>query len=337
MLTPAPFTFALMDQKHSDLLHQTISMAVQCPEPGLAASLQPLLARPGKRLRPMLAFGTAACGPAPDHAVTVKCAAALELMHLSSLIHDDLMDHAETRSGLPTLHTSAGAGAAIVGGDYLMGVGGRLVAEVSTQAAIVWQRAYIELCLGQARETANSYRTDVTMSEYLAAIRGKTAALTAASCRLGALCGGFGPVDVAAFARFGEAFGMVFQLVDDLMDVVATAEVWAKPVGQDVPNGVYTACVIATIEQARSDDDQFLRLLEPSMNPVQLDHVHDRVRRVGTARALELIDHYVHQAEQALAALPDSSALAALVSLPRGYVRQTVPQESTLIVPERVS
>ena len=338
MPTPTTLGLTTMDEELSELLQSTIATAGRCPEPGLDAGLNPLLTRPGKRLRPALVFSTAACGPAPDRTASAKCAAALELMHLSSLIHDDLMDRAESRSGLPTLHASAGPGAAIVGGDYLMAVGGRLVAEVSAEAAVVWQRAYAELCVGQARESANCYRTDVTMADYLAAIKGKTAALMAASCRLGALCGGCTPVEVDAFTRFGEAFGMAFQLVDDLMDLFGTAETWPKPVGQDVPNGVYTASVIAAIEHARdTGDHKFLRLLGPSMTAAQVGHVHERAHRVGRPSALALIDHHVRQAEQVLAGMPDSPALARLSALPRGYVTQAVRCESTSIIPEQVS
>ena len=336
-MTSALFGPTTIGREFSEFLQATIEAAGRCPDPGLDAGLHSVLTRPGKRLRPALVFGTAACGSEPDRAATAKCAAALELMHLGSLIHDDLMDHAATRSGLPTLHTSAGPGAAIVGGDYLLAVGGRLAAEVSAQAALVWQNAFAELCVGQARETANTYRTCVTIADYLVAIKGKTAALMAASCRLGALCGGLPNAEVEAFARFGEAFGMVFQLVDDLMDVAGTAEAWAKPVGQDMPNGVYTACVIAAIEHA-GDDDQVIRLLGPSMTPAQVDHVYAQARQVGTSRAMELIDLYVHQAEEALAELSDSPTRSVLAGLPRGYVTEAVfGVESTTIAPKRVS
>lgn len=326
MLTHPLLALTAIDR---ELFQSTIAAAGQCPEPGLDAGLRPLLDRPGKRLRPALVFATAACGPAPDRVAAAKCAAALELTHLSSLIHDDLIDRAESRGDLPTLHTSAGLAAAVVGGDYLLAVGGRLVAEVSAEAALVWHQAYADLCVGQARELANTHRTDVTTAEYLAAIRGKTAALMAASCRLGALCGGFGPAEVEAHARFGEAFGMVFQLVDDLMDVVATAESWAKPVGQDVPNGVYTAAVIAALEHS---DDRFRRLFGPSMAATQVDLVLDRARRIGTEPALDLIDKYVSEALGELAAAPAS---AALTDLPTAYVTQTLGR--ALIVTEQVS
>ncbi|QUQ63513.1 polyprenyl synthetase family protein [Kutzneria sp. CA-103260] len=326
MLTQPLLALAAIDR---ELFQSTMTTAGRCPEPGLDAGLRPLLARPGKRLRPALVFAMAACGSEPDRIAAAKCAAALELTHLSSLIHDDLIDRAESRGDLPTLHTSAGLAAAVVGGDYLIAVAGRLVTEVSAEAALIWHQAYADLCVGQARELANSHRTDVTTVDYLAAIRGKTAALMAASCRLGALCGGLGPAEVEAAARFGEAFGMVFQLVDDLMDVVATADSWGKPVGQDVPNGVYTAAVIAALEHA---DERFQRLFGPSMTPAQVDLVLDRARRIGTGPVLDLIDGYVREAGRELAALPAAPALA---DLPNTYVTKTLGR--AVIVTERVS
>ncbi|HEY4460154.1 MAG TPA: polyprenyl synthetase family protein [Pseudonocardiaceae bacterium] len=325
MLTPTALGLTALDPALSVHLEATIAAAGGCTEPWLDGGLRPLLARPGKRLRPALVFAVAACGPETDKVAAINCAASLELMHLSSLIHDDLMDEADTRGGLPTLHKSIGPGGAIVGGDYLLAVGGGLAAEVSAQAAVVWQRTYADLCLGQASETANRYRTDTTTADYLAVVRGKTAALMSAACRLGALCGGMAPAHVEACAEFGEAFGVVFQLVDDLMDVFSTDELWAKPVAQDVPNGVYTACVLAALDLATDDDGGRLRdLLGPAMTAAEVDRVYDHVRRVGIDFAVDLIDRYADRAREALGALPPSLRIATLAELPKRYLRTVV-------------
>ena len=324
MLTPTTLGLTALDPALARHLEATIARAVGCPEPWLGNGLRPLLTRPGKRLRPALLFATAACGPVTDRIAAVNCAASLELMHLSSLIHDDLMDEADTRSGVPTLHNTIGPEGAIVGGDYLLAIGGGQAAEVSGQAAVVWQRTYADLCLGQASETANRYRTDTTTADYLGVVRGKTAALMRAACLLGALCGGMPPAHVDACAEFGEAFGMVFQLVDDLMDVFSTDDLWAKPVEQDVTNGVYTACVQAALDMPTDDGRPLRDLLGPAMTTEAVHRVYEHVRRAGIDLALELVHRYTDHARRALATLPQSPALAAIAELPARYVEAVI-------------
>jgi heptaprenyl diphosphate synthase len=309
---------AVTDDLLKQRLESTIADAGRSGVPWLDAGMRPLLTRPGKRLRPALVFASAACGPAADMPAAVNCAASVELMHLSSLIHDDLMDDAATRSGVPTLHATIGRDAAVLGGDFLLAAGGRRAAEASGEAAGLWSRGYQDLCVGQARETSNRYRVDTTIPEYLAAVRGKTAALMSLACRLGGLCGGLTGPQVGALADFGDAFGMVFQLVDDLMDLVSTEQLWAKPVHQDMVNGVYTSSVLATLADPRSP----LRdLLGEKMNPTQIGQAHDYARAAGVAVTLDLIDDHVGRAEIAVEALPLSAARARLAALPRRYVR----------------
>jgi heptaprenyl diphosphate synthase len=309
---------ALTDDALKQRLELAITVAGRCGVPWLDAGMQPLLTRPGKRLRPALVFASAACGPAVDTSAAVNCAASIELMHLSSLIHDDLMDDSESRGGVPTLHVTIGRDAAVLGGDFLLAAGGRLAAEVSGQAARIWNRGYGDLCVGQARETSNRHRADTTIQEYLAAVHGKTATLMGVACRLGGLCGGLPEPQVDALAAFGEAFGMVFQLVDDLMDLVSTERLWAKPVRQDMVNGVYTACVIAASAGPRS---RLPDLLGATMTPAQIDQAHDYACEGGLAVTLDLIDDHVHRAEAALEVLPSSIARTRLAGLPRRYVR----------------
>ncbi|QUQ65527.1 polyprenyl synthetase family protein [Kutzneria sp. CA-103260] len=307
----------MTDSAVKERLESTIAVAGRCGVPWLDAGMRPLLTRPGKRLRPALVFAAAACGPDVDTDAAVNCAASVELMHLSSLIHDDLMDESVSRSGVPTLHVTVGRDAAILGGDYLLAAGARLAAEVSAVAARAWSGGYEDLCAGQAREMANCYRIDTTLDEYLAAVQGKTAALTSLACRLGGLCGGLSEPETDALADFGDAFGMVFQLVDDLMDLVSTEHLWTKPVRQDMVNGVYTAGVLAALARPQSP----LRdLLGERMTPEQVDTAHEYALDIGATATLDLIDDYVGRAESALGVLPASTARARLSGLPRRYV-----------------
>ncbi|GGU83054.1 geranylgeranyl pyrophosphate synthase [Lentzea flava] len=333
MLTPAELGLAVVDEEAGRLVEQRIASAGVCGQPWLDSALAPLLARPGKRLRPALVFAAAACGSNQDFRALVDCAASVELMHLSSLIHDDLMDSAAMRSGMPTLHVSIGPDAAVLGGDHLFAVGGSLAAGVSQQAALAWHRGYADLCAGQIRETANRYRVDTTVGEYLAAINGKTAALMRTSCELGALCGGLDDSVVAALGRFGEAFGMVFQLVDDVMDIVSTEQLWRKPVQQDLANGVYSACVLMALGRP---DSELHHLLAGDMSAEAIDRANRCAAAEGMRETLSLLERHVRMAETALDALPCSAASAHLLAAPRRYVagvleRSVAPEHRELI------
>ncbi|GAA3777192.1 polyprenyl synthetase family protein [Streptomyces phyllanthi] len=317
MLNPARLGLTLPDETLPERLETAIATAGHCPEPWLDSGLGPLLTRAGKRLRPALVFAAAGCGTAMDLAKAVSCAAAVELIHLSSLVHDDLMDDADSRGGVQTLHVSMGLEAAVLGGDHLMAAGGRLASAVSAAAADTCLEAYADMCTGQARETANRFRTDVTVDGYLHAVNGKTAAVMRASCKLGGLCGGLPDTQVDALARFGESLGMLFQLVDDLMDVVSTEQLWSKPVEHDLANGVYTVCVLAAIRQ---QPVRMRALLGPGMTPEQVSEAYALARQYGVPTAMDLIERYLREADRAMAALPSSPARSQLAALPRRYV-----------------
>ncbi|MFC3456164.1 polyprenyl synthetase family protein [Amycolatopsis speibonae] len=321
MLSTADLGLTVADDGARQRVEHTIATTGACGQPWLDNGLRPLLTRPGKRLRPGLVFAAAACGPELDREALINCSASVELMHLSSLVHDDLMDNSASRTGLPTLHVTSGPDAAILAGDHLLGVGGRLAATVSGKSSQAWQTCYTDLCAGQIRETANRYRTTTTMAEYLAAINGKTAALMRTSCELGARCGGLDDAGIAALARFGEMFGMVFQLVDDLMDIVSTEQLWRKPIKQDLANGVYTASVLATL---RDPESELHELLTEKMTPAAIDRANERTALTGVDPAIELIEEHVLRAERALEALPVSAEVTRLMAMPRRYAFHAV-------------
>lgn len=175
---------AVIDPSLRQRLETTLASATVSTVPWLDAASARLLRRRGKRLRPALVFAAAACGPIRDSVSAVNCAAAVELLHQSSLIHDDLLDDAAHRGGAVSVHVTDGQAAAVLAGDYLLAAGGRLVSQLGGRAAGIWHEAYAGMCEGQARETANRYAI-TPIDEYLLTIRGKTAALMRAprACR----------------------------------------------------------------------------------------------------------------------------------------------------------
>lgn len=316
-----------LDEMLGPQLDELLMTAVHSRVPWLDGELRRLLRRRGKRIRPALLFAAARCGPDVDVPRALTCAAAVELLHRSTLVHDDIMDDAHYRGDEPTVHRTSGLAGGLLGGDYLFGSGGRLVARAGSEASFVWHDAYLDLCDGQARETANRYR-EVTVDDYLATVRGKTAALVRAACELGAMCGGLDAADVAMLARFGESFGVLFQLVDDLMDVASTTNLWRKPVWHDAGQGVYTMPVLTGAREAGL-------ALGPEL---AVEPAYQAALRYGLAPAVKAAYAWASTARAALDDLPPSASRDSLAALPEEYLtttlaRCTAPANQPLMLP----
>jgi heptaprenyl diphosphate synthase len=207
-----------------------------------------LLGAGGKRLRPMLALGASyAAGkgadvPAPDAAVVG--AASVELVHLGSLYHDDVIDEAGTRRGVPSVNARWSNIVAILAGDYLLAQASALAASLGADVAGLLATTIGELCRGQVLELQHLYDPDRGEEAYYAAIEGKTATLMATACRIGGMVCDVAPPTLDALTRFGQHLGMCFQIVDDVLDVTRSEAELGKPTGNDVHEGVYTLPVI---------------------------------------------------------------------------------------------
>jgi geranylgeranyl pyrophosphate synthase len=198
------------------------------------------LAAGGKRLRPVLVF---LCGAGPGERL-VSAAAAVELLHMATLVHDDVLDGAELRRGRPTVFAEGGRGAATATGDLLFSRAfAELAATGSEDAVRALSAASSALARGELMQRADAWNEDVTPERYLERCRLKTASLFEASCRLGALLGGR-PELADALGSFGERLGVAFQMLDDVLDVTGPAERTGKPRGADLFDGTVTLPLI---------------------------------------------------------------------------------------------
>jgi geranylgeranyl pyrophosphate synthase len=213
-------------------------------EPLIVASAVREMAAGGKRLRPLLvlatayAGGTRPCTPAADRAV--RAAVVVELLHLASLVHDDIMDEADTRHGVSSVNARVGTIQAILAGDYLLARGLADGSGLGRDEGVLAARTFTRLCEGQAQESAALFDPARTEEAYLAAIYGKTAALFQAACGLGAMAAGLSADTARAMEEYGRQLGMAFQLVDDLLDLTGDSATLGKPAGHDIVVGVYT-------------------------------------------------------------------------------------------------
>ena len=207
---------------------------------GLAAHADGTLSAGGKRLRPILVF---MCG-AGDADELVSAATAVELLHMATLVHDDVLDRAELRRGRPTVFASAGRLAATATGDLLFSRAfAELVQPGAEDAVRALSAASSALARGELMQRADAWDTGVTQERYLERCRLKTGSLFDSSCRLGALVGGR-PDLADALGCFGARVGLAFQMLDDVLDVSGPAERTGKPRGTDLLDGTVTLPLI---------------------------------------------------------------------------------------------
>jgi heptaprenyl diphosphate synthase len=242
-----------------------------------------LLGAGGKRLRPMLTLcaGYAARGvgrAASDDVVTG--AASVELVHLGSLYHDDVIDEAETRRGVPSVNARWSNIVAILAGDYLLAQASSLAASLGADVAGLLAATIGELCRGQVLELQHLFDADRTEESYLSAIEGKTASLMATACRIGGMVCDVPADTLDALTQFGHHLGMCFQVVDDVLDVTQTEAELGKPAGNDVHEGVYTLPVL----YALSTTSELRELLGRKLDWPQVQQV---VSLVATADVVE--------------------------------------------------
>jgi octaprenyl-diphosphate synthase len=268
----------------------------------------------GKLFRPTLLLLANATEDRPTEGATTL-AAVLELIHVATLVHDDSVDHSELRRGVPTINSLFSDQVSVIMGDYLYARALReIVRGGDVEALRVLTEASNEMTLGEMRQLASVDKLSFTENDYDALIRAKTASLFSAACELGALHGA--PAHRAALARYGERLGMAFQVVDDLLDYTEAQEMTGKPSGLDLREHKVTLPLIAAMRRmpttARASVQQLFDADVPSDEEIAVvvglvaDHGGlEYARRRG--------EQFAQEAEEALAALPDTAARGALL------------------------
>ncbi len=280
----------------------------------LAEVASHLIRAGGKRVRPGFAIATAAVAndtPQPVDDDVIKGAVAVELVHLGSLYHDDVMDDATTRRNVSSVNARWGNLRAILAGDFLLARASQLAAALGTEVAGLLADTIARLCEGQIREQDDLYNVDRTEESYELSIVGKTASLLASSCRIGGIVGGLERTDVDAVTEFGHSYGIAFQIVDDILDVTATDAQLGKPAGNDLVEGVYTLPVIRALRSPVGPElaSHLTRDLGPDSRSAALELIRSSN---GVDEALDVARSRADKAASALTALPANVASDAL-------------------------
>jgi heptaprenyl diphosphate synthase len=240
----------------------------------------------GKRLRPALTLAAAAaCGstgePSPD---VVQGAVAVELVHLGSLYHDDVMDEATSRRGVPSANSRWGNLVAILAGDFLLARASEIAASLGTEVAALLARTIGQLCEGEVGQLRYAFDTTRTEEAYLASIGGKTASLMATAARIGGLTTGAPRPTVEALTEYGYSVGMAFQIWDDVRDLVSTDDDLGKPAGHDMVEGTYTLPVLRALTFPGVGED-LAALLGSPLDPPARDKARDLVLSTPALRS----------------------------------------------------
>jgi heptaprenyl diphosphate synthase len=266
-----------------------------------------LIAAGGKRLRPMLALATATGGRHDATEEDLLGGVAVELVHLASLYHDDVLDEATIRRNVESVNSRFGNLVAIVAGDYLLARSAAIAAGLGTEIAALLANTLGQLCQGQVSEVRSAFQVDRTRESYHDAIAGKTAALMSTSCRIGALTGGLPAAEVDACTEYGRCFGMVFQIRDDILDITSTEGELQKPIGQDLAEGIYNLPTLVALADPDWGPDLRALLGQPLAQP---------------------------EREKACGMVASSPGIAAAVEDARGYVERATAATAGIAVPE---
>lgn len=287
--------------------------AVWSDDPFVADASRYLVEAGGKRFRPLLVLLAAQFGD-PEAWGVVPAGVVVELTHLATLYHDDVMDEAQLRRGTPSANSRWDNTIAILTGDFLFARSSGILADLGPEAVRIQARTFERLCTGQIRETVGPRAGQDPVVHHLEVIADKTGSLIAASGRYGALMAGATPEHVEALTAFGERIGVAFQLADDLVDITSESMQSGKTPGTDLREGIPTlAGLIALMSENPADD----RLKDLLSRPLPDDDEH--------AEALALLRAHpaIAEARKQAHAWSDS-ARDLLVALPAGAPRDVL-------------
>lgn len=288
-----------------------------------------LVSAGGKRLRPLLALLSSQLGAGVNRQV-LDAAVVVELTHLATLYHDDVMDSAPVRRGAPSAHEVWGNSVAILTGDLLFARASRIVAELGPEAVILQSETFERLCLGQLRESVGPRPDEDPIEHYLGVLSDKTGSLIATSARFGAMFSNCDPIQTDALVRFGEKIGVAFQLADDVIDLSSDGDVTGKTPGTDLRERVSTMPVLlleAASRRPNCDDQTRAALASLEQDLDDDEALHAAISALRAHPALEqarlIAQQWAQDAVSELDALPSGDVRDAFAAFAAALVDRT--------------
>jgi len=312
---PSPLLAVLAHGDELERVETALRASVETDDADLTEIASHLIRAGGKRLRPVCTLVAArTAGDVVTDAV-VMGGVAVELVHLGSLYHDDVIDEAETRRGIESVNARWGNLTAILAGDILLGRASEIAASLGTDVAGLLAHTIVRLCQGEVAQLRDTFSVARTEASYLRSIEGKTASLFSTACRIGGLVMGAARDHVEALTGCGNAFGMAFQIYDDILDLTASEAELGKPAGHDLVEGVFTLPVIRTLAAGGSAAAELEDLLARPLDGAELEKALAIVRSgPAVPSALATAREYAEEARGLAESLPPSEASVALGS-----------------------
>lgn len=299
------------------LVDERVARAASIDFPLVSHLIGDIVKARGKRLRPLLLL-LAARSYAYRRDTLVTAAAGVEMLHTASLIHDDSIDRAALRRGMPTLNSQLSSGAVILIGDYLFAQSAMLAAATGdTRVVSIFASSLGDICDGQLREMLDGHRLDQSRADYEKRIYGKTASLFAGAAEMGAVIGRAPGPHIEALRAFGSDLGMAFQIIDDVLDFREQTDVLGKPAGNDLRQGVITLPTMLYVERLPQRAPQ-RRAIAQIVGGEELDE--DRVQSIideirtsdAIARSEEIAASFADRARVHIEVVPDRETRALL-------------------------
>jgi heptaprenyl diphosphate synthase len=299
-----------------DEVERLLRSSLESDYPFVTEASRHLVDAGGKRFRPLLTLLASHFGD-PEAPGVVPAAVVVELTHLATLYHDDVMDEAELRRGAPSANARWDNTVAILTGDFLFSRASELLADLGPDAVRIQAQTFGRLVVGQIKETLGPSDGDDPVAHYLAVVADKTGSLIATSGRFGALMSGASPEVVGVMTTYGEQIGVAFQLADDVLDVSSESRESGKTPGTDLREGVRTLPVLHALSSADPADAELQDLLRGDLTD---DAQHARaleLLRASDAMPLARADleRHADAARKVLRPLPVGAARSALESL----------------------
>jgi heptaprenyl diphosphate synthase len=317
---------ALLSQieENLELVEVELLEATKHTDPVLQNAARHLVEAGGKRVRPVLVLLTSLLGDGATQRV-IDAAAIVELTHLATLYHDDVMDDAPTRRGVPTAQNVFSNSIAILIGDLLLARASILSTQLGIEAITMQAHTFERLCIGQLNETVGARESEDAIDHYIQVLADKTGSLIAASAKLGVMMGNADPKYLEPLSEFGEKIGVAFQLIDDVIDI-SEAGPSGKTPGTDLRAGVPTMPVLLLRKRAGSDPTAAALLAEIDgdlSSDERLAEVVAKLRNHPVAEeAFEAAKRWADEAIEALDALPDGQTKRALIHFAQAVVNR---------------
>lgn len=308
----------LFNQIFSDLqrVEKELLEFIQTDYPILQDSSVHLLAAGGKRLRPAFTLLAAKFYNYSSEKV-IRLATALELIHMATLVHDDVVDASMTRRGRPTVKAQWGNIVSVQTGDYMLAKSLMLISKIDhPEVARILAEVSVEMCQGEIQQINCSFDVEQNLKEYYYRIKRKTALLISACCRLGAMVSEAPSRHVWALGAYGHSVGMAFQIVDDILDLTAKSSELGKPIGGDLHQGIMTLPMILALKSPACDPNLKTLLKKTDKTDEEVTETIKLIINTGAIdKSMHIVDLYVAKAKSHLRNLPEVPTRKALEQL----------------------